>query len=89
MIMDIDAVIIEAEFEIESKWRPFGHYINLRFIDVVPNKPKLNNTLYELRKQEDIEIVNYHYTETPITKDTDIKYFDVTINQGGTNKREH
>ena len=30
MIMDIDAVIIEAEFEIESKWRPFGHYINLR-----------------------------------------------------------
>ena len=80
MSMDIDAVIIEAEFEIESKWRPFGHYINLRFIDVVPNKPKLNNTLYQLRKQEDIEIVNYHYTETPITKDTDIKYFDVTIN---------
>ena len=34
----------------------------------------------QLRKQEDIEIVNYHYTETPITKDTDIKYFDVTIN---------
>ena len=78
--MDIDAVIIEVEFQIESKWRPYGHFVNLRFIDVIPNKPKLYNAIYELTKNDDLEIVNYHYTEIPITKDTDIKYFDVTIN---------
>ena len=78
--MDIDAVIIEAEFQIESKWRPFGHFVNLRFIDVTPNKPKLHNAIYELMKNEDLEVIDYNYTETPITKDTDLKYFDVTIN---------
>ena len=49
--MDIDAVIIEAEFQIESKWRPYGHFVNLRFIDITPNKPKLQNAIYELKKE--------------------------------------
>ena len=78
--MDIDAVIIDCEFEVESKWKPYSHFVNLRFVDITPNKPKLHNAIYQLTKHDDLEIVDYHYTETPITKDTDIKYFDVTIN---------
>lgn len=74
----IDAIIIEAEFQIESKWQPFGHFVNLRFIDVTPNKPKLHNAIEELKKNDDLQIIDYHYKEIPITETTSIKYFDIT-----------
>tara|TARA_R100001460_G_scaffold15934_1_gene35044 strand:+ start:29 stop:265 length:237 start_codon:yes stop_codon:yes gene_type:complete len=78
--MDIDAVIIDCEFQVESRWRPYAHFVNLRFIDVTPNRPKLLNAIHELKKNDDLEVIDYNYTETPITKNTDIKYFDVTLN---------
>ena len=42
--MDIDAVIIEVEFQLESDYEPFGHFVCLRFIDHLPNRNKLHNT---------------------------------------------
>ena len=31
-----DAVIIDVEFKMESQYEPFGHFINLRFVDESP-----------------------------------------------------
>ena len=41
--MDIDAVIIEVEFQLQSDYEPFGHFVCLRFIDQLPNRNKLNS----------------------------------------------
>jgi len=78
--MDIDFKIIEAEFQIESKFNPYGHYIALRFIDVVPAKPKLLQTIEDLTKHQDVELIDYNYKEIKITSKTSLKYFDITIN---------
>jgi len=78
--MDVDFIILDVEFQVESRWRPYGHFVNLRFIDTTPNRPKLHNAIYELTKNDDIEIIDYNFTETKITKETNLKHFDVTIN---------
>ena len=39
--MDIDAVIIEVEFQLESDYNPYGHFVCLRFVDQSPNHFKL------------------------------------------------
>ena len=78
--MDIDAVIIDCEFQVESRWKPYAHFVNLRFIDITPNKPKLHNAIYELMKNEDLEVIDYNYTETKITKETNLKYLALTLN---------
>ena len=44
----IDAVIIDAEFQIESKYNPYGHFVALKFIDTIPDKPKLLKTIQDL-----------------------------------------
>ena len=46
--MDIDAVIIDVEFELE--------------------------------RHEDVEVVDYQYTETPITEKTNLKDLEITRN---------
>ncbi len=76
----IDAVIIEAEFQIESKYNPYGHFVALRFIDVVPSKPKLWQTIEDITKYQDVELIDYNYKEIKITSKTSLKHFDVTIN---------
>ena len=43
--MDIDAVIIEVEFQLESDYQPFGHFVCLRFVDLLPNRNKLNSLI--------------------------------------------
>jgi len=78
--MDIDFKIIEAEFQIESKFNPYGHFIALRFIDVVPAKPKLLQTIEDITKHQDVELIDYNYKEVKITSNTSLKYFDITIN---------
>lgn len=78
--MDTDFIIIDVEVQVESKWQPYAHYVNFRFIDQTPNKPKLHNALYELAKNEDLEVIDYNYTETKITEDTNLKFFDITLN---------
>ena len=78
--MDIDFIILDVEVQVESKWKPYSHFVNLRFIDVKPDKTKLKNALYELTNNEDLEVIDYNFTETEITKDTNLKYFDLTLN---------
>ena len=43
MLMKVDAKIIDVEFRLETSHNPYGHFVNFRFIDVVPNKTKLQN----------------------------------------------
>ena len=76
--MDIDAKSIEIEFKLETPHHPYGHFVNFRFIDVVPNKTKLNKMIYDIRKNPEVDLIDYHYTETPITEKTNLKYFEIT-----------
>jgi hypothetical protein len=76
--MDIDAKIIDVEFRLETSHHPYGHSCSLRFIDVVPNKDKLHKMIYDIRKNPEVELIDYHYTETPITEKTSLKYFEIT-----------
>tara|TARA_R110000737_G_scaffold221641_1_gene237054 strand:- start:438 stop:674 length:237 start_codon:yes stop_codon:yes gene_type:complete len=76
--MDIDAKIIEVEFRLETSHHPYGHFCNFRFIDVVPNKDKLNKMIYDIRKNPEVDLIDYNYTETPITEKTNLKYFEIT-----------
>ena len=76
----IDAVIIEAEFQIESKYNPYGHFVALRFIDVVPSRPKLLQAIEDLTKHHDVELIDYNYKEIKITSKTNLKHLDFTKN---------
>jgi len=76
--MDIDAKIIDVEFRLETSHYPYGHFCNFRFIDVVPNKTKLNKMIYDIRKNPEVELIDYNYTETIITEKTSLKYFEIT-----------
>ncbi len=75
-----DAVIIDAEFQIESKHNPYGHFVSLKFIDTIPDKPKLLKTIQDLTAHDDVELIDYNYKEIKITSKTSLKYFDVTRN---------
>ena len=76
--MDIDAKIIDVEFRLETSHNPYGHFVNFRFIDVVPNKTKLHTMISDIQKHPEVDLIDYNYTETPITSKTSIKYFDIT-----------
>jgi hypothetical protein len=76
--MDIDAKIIDVEFRLETSHNPYGHFVNFRFIDVVPNKTKLNKIIYDIKINPEVDLIDYNYTETPITSKTSLKYFEIT-----------
>jgi len=76
----IDAVIIDAEFQIESKYNPYGHFVALKFVDTIPDKPRLLKTIQDLTAHDDVELIDYNYKEIKITSRTSLKYFDVTRN---------
>jgi len=76
----IDAVIIDAEFQIESKYNPYGHFVALKFVDTIPDKPRLLKTIQDLTAHDDVELIDYNYKEIKITSKTSLKYFDVTRN---------
>jgi hypothetical protein len=79
--MDLpDAVIIEAEFQLESKYNPYGHYVALRFVDITPAKPKLLKTIQDLQAHADIELIDYKYIEKKITARTSLEYLDIVRN---------
>ena len=78
--MDIDAVIIDVEFEVSSRWNAYNHHVCFRFIDTAPNKPRLLNALYELETNDDLEVIDYNYSETPITEKTNLKDLEVVRN---------
>ena len=72
-----DAVIIDVEFKMESEYEPYGHYINLRFVDESPNLMKLSSFIKQLSQFDDVKLVDYNYEIVPITENTDIKDFEI------------
>ena len=77
--MDIDAVIIEVEFQLESDYEPFGHFVCLRFLDYLPQRNKLNALIKDMSKYPDVRLIDYNYIVKPIDETTDISGLDITI----------
>ena len=73
-----DAVIIEVEFQLESAYEPFGHFVCLRFIDTYPQKTKLTSLLKDFSKCPDVKVVDYNFNIEKITEATDIRGLDIT-----------
>ena len=76
--MTNDAVIIEVEFQLESAYEPFGHFVCLRFIDNYPQKTKLKSLIKDMGQYPDVKLVNYEFKIQPITEATDISGLDIT-----------
>ena len=76
--MTNDAVIIEVEFQLESDYQPYGHFVCLRFIDTYPQKTKLTSLLKDFKQYPDVKLVNYEFKVLPITEATDITGLDIT-----------
>jgi len=76
--MDIDAVIIEVEFQLESDYQPFGHFVCLRFVDLLPNRNKLNSIIKDMSIYPDVRIVDYNYIVKPIDETTDMTGLEIT-----------
>ena len=76
--MDIDAVIIEVEFQIESDYQPFGHFVCLRFIDNFPQKTKLTSLIKDMGQYPDVKLIDYEFKIERITEATDITGLEIT-----------
>ena len=76
--MDIDAVIIEVEFQLESDYNPYGHFVCLRFVDQSPNHSKLKNLVRDMSQYPDVKLINYEFKIEKITEETDLKDLDIT-----------
>ena len=76
--MTNDAVIIEVEFQLESAYEPFGHFVCLRFIDTYPQKTKLTSLLKDFKQYPDVKLVDYEFKIELITEATDIRGLEIT-----------
>ena len=76
----VDAVITDLELQLETSNNSYGSFVNFRFIDTSPNFPKVNNMIAEIKKRGDVDLINFEYSYTGIHEDTDLKYFDITLN---------
>ena len=77
-IKSVDLVITDLEIQLETSNNPLGSYISFKFIDSYPNFPKVNNMIEEIKKREDVDLIDYEYSYTGIHEDTDLKYFEIT-----------
>ena len=75
---DIDAVITNLELQIESRYVPYGHFVSLRFIDIKPSFPKVKKTIQEIKKNDDLLIIDYKYNFKEIDNKTDLSYLELT-----------
>ena len=76
--MDRDYVIIEIEFQLESEFHPYGHFVCLRFIDTYPQKTKLTSLLKDFNQYPDVKLVDYEFKIEKITEATDITGLEIT-----------
>ena len=76
--MDIDAVIIEVEFQLESDYQPYGHFVCLRFIDNFPQKTKLTSLIKDMGQYPDVKLIYYEFKIEIITEATDITGLEIT-----------
>ena len=72
-----DAVIIDVEFRMESQYEPFGHFINLRFIDESPSLNKLKCFIKELSQYDDVRLIDYNYQIEVINENSNLDGFDI------------
>ena len=77
-MLKVDAIIVEAEFKVQSPFKEYGHWIALRFVDTYPYFNKLNEMKDVITKRDDLELVEFDYSYTGIYEDTDLKYLEVT-----------
>ena len=75
---DIDAVITNLEMQIESRYVPYGHFVSLRFVDIKPTFPKVKKTIEEIKKNDDLFIVDFKYDFKEIDDKTDLSYLEIT-----------
>ena len=75
---DIDAVITNLEMQIESRYVPYGHFVSLRFVDIKPTFPKVKKTIEEIKKNDDLFIVDFKYNFKEIDNKTDLSYLKLT-----------
>ena len=75
---EIDAVITNLELQIESRYVPYGHFVSLRFIDIKPSFPKVKKTIQEIKKNDDLLIIDYKYNFKEIDNKTDLSYLELT-----------
>jgi len=75
---DIDAVITNLEMQIESRYVPYGHFVSLRFVDIKPTFPKVKKTIEEIKKNDDLFIVDFKYDFKEIDDKTDLSYLELT-----------
>ena len=76
--MTNDAVIIEVEFQLESDYQPYGHFVCLRFIDNFPQKTKLASLIKDMGQYPDVKLIDYEFKIEKITEATDLKDLDIT-----------
>jgi hypothetical protein len=76
----VDAVLTDLEMQLETANNPLGSYVSFKFIDVYPSFPKLHDMIAEIKKRDDVELINYEYSFSGINEDTDLKYFEITLN---------
>ena len=75
---DIDAVITNLELQIESRYVPYGHFVSLKFVDIKPTFPKVKKTIEEIKKNDDLLIIDYKYNFKEIDDKTDLSYLELT-----------
>ena len=75
---EIDAVITNLELQIESRYVPYGHFVSLRFVDIKPTFPKVKKTIEEIKKNDDLFIVDFKYNFKEIDDKTDLSYLELT-----------
>ena len=75
---DIDAVITNLEMQIESRYVPYGHFVSLRFVDIKPTFPNVKKTIEEIKKNDDLFIVDFKYDFKEIDDKTDLSYLELT-----------
>tara|TARA_A100001515_G_scaffold104192_1_gene84861 strand:- start:39 stop:275 length:237 start_codon:yes stop_codon:yes gene_type:complete len=76
--MTNDAVIIEVEFQLESLYNRYGHFVCLRFIDNYPQKTKLTSLITDFNQYPDVKVIDYEFKIEKITEATDITGLEVT-----------
>ena len=76
----VDFVIADLEMQIETPNSIYGNWINFKFIDTFPSFPKVHDMISQIKKRDDVELINYQYSYSGIHEDTDLKYFEITLN---------
>lgn len=73
----VDAVITDLEIQLETSNNPLGSYCHFKFIDTFPYFSKVNNMIEEIKKRDDVDLIDYEYTYTRLNSKTDLKYFEI------------